>query len=143
MTLSQLASNSSQHLADEFEVVLKFVPGNHQLDSLLHVHNVSTFAMLPSESTFNSNTINIACAHSKGFQLSHLDRVMIHSLHFMSCSNQIEYVNQVTIEDSRLFGGEKLNGTALEFIETSAIIVRCSFINNTIGSYRGPIEFLK
>ena len=143
LTLSQLASNSSKLLADEFEIVLKFAPGNHQLGSLLHVHNVSMFAMLPSESGFSSNTINIACAHSKGFQLSHLDQVTIHGLHFMSCSSGIEYVSQVTIEDSQLFGGEKLNGTALEFVETSATIVRCSFINNTIGSYRGPIGILK
>ena len=141
MTLSQLASNSSDHLADE--TVLRFVPGNHQLDSILCVHKVSMLSMLPSESSFISNTINIACAHSKGFQLSHLDHVVIHDLHFTSCSNQIEYVSQVTIEDSWFFGEEKLNGTALELVETSAIIERCSFINNTIGSYRGPIEIFK
>ena len=73
----------------------------------------------------------------------HLDQVVIRGLHFMSCSNQIEHVSQVTIEDSRLFGGEKLFGTALELVETSANIVQCSIITTPLEVIEILLEFLK
>ena len=140
LTLSQFTSNTAEYLPDE--TLLKFLPGNHQLDSQLYVTNVSNISMVLSESNFLPTTI-ISCTHPGGFQFIHVEFVVINGLTFIGCGgNKIEFVNQVTIEDSSFLGGDN-SETALELVETIASIVRCLFTNNTIGSYRGPIRILQ
>lgn len=137
-TLSQL---TSQHI-DSNKILLKFLPGNHNLNSQIIISNVSQFSMVLSDMLMVTTTV-IQCTHFGGFQFTYVESVVINGLKIISCGgSRIRFVNQLILQNSSFLGREN-SETALELVQTSASILGCSFINNTIGSLKGSIKILE
>ena len=140
ITLSQFASKTF-HYHDVNKTMLKFQPGVHRLDSQFMVINTSSFLMVLSDIKSSVST-DILCTNSGGFRLRYVSSVVISGLNFIGCGgNKVEFVSQLTLENSTFIGQDE-SQSALELVHTSSSIVKCSFVNNTAGSYRGPVNIL-
>ena len=139
LTLNHFASNDS--LKHNVNVTLIFQAGNHSLDSEISITNISEF------NTFSNSTLHqrvtVICNSSGKFNLNNIDYVRISGLHFISCgNNRFAGVNHLTIYNTT-YQHWNGSGTVLELVETTASIVKSSFISNRIGGYRGPIKILE
>ena len=128
LTLSQFADNSTNFL-NSTNTTLIFLPGNHNLESQILFANVSNISML-TMSSLSSNSV-ITCGHDASFKFVSVNGVYVGGLKFVGCAgNKVESVEQFILECSSFVGRADIIGTALELVETSANLVKCSFDNN-------------
>ena len=136
LTLAQFAANSANHLSNETNISLSFLPGNHSLDverSLLHADNFSRTKDIESE---GNGTVFIECGSQSGrFNISETTFAMIKDLHFIGCGgNRVSQVEQFIVEDT-IFEGVEGRGTALVLNKVAnASITRSSLLSNTHSS---------
>ena len=136
LTLSTLAANISNYLNSNTTIV--FLEGNHILDSGLVVSNIDGSLTL---STNGSGTAAIICSENVSLEFSNITQLQISGLEFIRCSSKVERVDQFTLEDSKLHGGN--DNSALYLTHTNTNIVCSSFVSNTAGTYQSHVEVLE
>ena len=130
LTLSQFATNSGQYLHSNTTLV--FLPGTHCLITVnLMLSNIDNFAMKSENST-----AQIKCTNDSHIFFSQLQCIHITNLEFIGCGgNQVRHVEEFMVEDT-IFKAQENSGTALELIQTTALIINCTFVSNRNGSFR-------
>ena len=97
--------------------------------------NVDNFAMKSENST-----AQIRCVRGSHICFNQSWFIHITNLEFFGCGgNQVKYLQELVVEDTK-FEGQENSGTALELIETTALIVNCTFVSNKRGSYRNCLS---
>ena len=125
LTLSQFTNQSDSYLNDNTTLI--FQPGNHSLNSVLSVSNITMLSMHAS----SSNTV-IMCNGLGRFDLSSIPVIHVSNITFIGCpGNKVESVQQFTLEYSSFIGQENAPGTALELIDTTASLCSNTFISNS------------
>ena len=137
VTLSQFAANSNVYLDSNNTLI--FQPGNHSLNQELSVVNVSALLMISDPAVHADASITImqlAKIHLRSINLVH-----IRALNFIGIGgNVIESVDQFFFKESSFTGYEKMVGTALEIVETNAVISRSCFHSNWFGSCKNIVS---
>ena len=135
-SLKQFADNNFNNIEAAANATLKFLSGNHTLDSELKVMNLSEFLMY---SDIKDAWIN--CNGIGSLTFINVNTVLIRNLAFLGCGeNILQQVNLLTVQDS-IFHGYYDSGTALYMIETVANITKSSFLLNT-GTFQYPVDNL-
>ena len=140
ITLSQFAadSRSGSYLYLHQKTVLIFIPGNHSLDSELLITNILSisFNCTCTNPSGSRAKVSVTCAPSTRLVFNAVDSVSISGLEFIGCGgNKASSVGLITIEYSR-FQGVQNSSTALELDGSNAIVVRCLFDLNEVGSLK-------
>ena len=127
-TLSEFANNSSNLL--KFNTKLIFLPGNHRIASELIIANISSFSMFTLSNS--SSSVIFSCEEYVGVSFESIDEVNIRGLRFVECSyHRAKLVKWLRIEDCTFINHTR---TAVMLINSSACIVRTSFLSNLILS---------
>ena len=129
-TLSELAASIVHSSWDvNTAMTLTFLPGNHNLSQELSIANISAIVMITHSA---SAYCTVSCTEPINFH--NVSHVYVRGLKFISCrGNRVMKVSQFTLEESEFVNSTE---TALEVIDTTAIIVNSSFIGNSFGQYR-------
>ena len=129
-------------IADKLQsnTTLVFMQGDHHLNSVLHVSNISMLAILSST---NESVPIINCAQQGNFAISNISNVWIVGLEFRCGGNRIEAVNQFILENSSFYGQAGSPGTILEIVETNAHIVNSFFMFGTVGNFHQQVNILE
>ena len=136
LTLSQFQSNLGSYLSTNTELI--FLAGTHQLSSSLTITNMHNFSMT-FQSSSSSATARITCLimNYRSINFRNFQHIYIIGMEFIGCgstSNQVEYVGNFVLRDSK-FQGQGNSGTALELTGTTAEIFNCRFSSNRRGKY--------
>ena len=134
LTLSQFQSNLGSYLSTNTELI--FLAGTHQLSTSLTITNVHNFSMI-FQSSSSSATARITCLNYKSINFRNSQHLYIIGIEFIGCgstSNQVEYIGNFVLRDSK-FQGQGSSGTALELTRTMAQIFNCRFLSNRQGKY--------
>ena len=137
VTLSDFSTNLTTDTNDDNEsIILFFIPGNHTFESQLLFTNLSSVAMVKSNTTMVSQPVIITCINDAKFEFIELNSLRVVGLTFVGCTGtKVESVHQFTLEDS-IFEGQNV-GTALKLDRVAASVVGSSF-----SSYGGEsIEY--
>ena len=139
LTLSTLAANINNYLNSNTTVV--FLEGNHILDSGLVVSNIDgSLTLSTNGSGTGSGTAAIVCSENISLEFSNITKLQISGLEFIGCSSKVERVDQFTLEDSKLHGGN--DNSALYLTHTNTNIVCSYFVSNTAGTFQSHVEVL-
>ena len=126
LTLSQFTNQSDSYLNDNTTLI--FQPGNHSLNTVLSVSNITMLSM------HTSSSITVILCNGLGrFDLSSIPVVHVRNITFISCpGNKVESVHHFTLEYSSFIGQDwNAPGTALELIDTTASLCNNTFISNS------------
>ena len=137
VTLSDFSTNfTTDSNNDNESIILFFIPGNHTFESQLRFTNLSSVAMVKSNTTMVSQPVIITCHNDTKFEFIELNSLLVVGLTFVGCTGtKVESVHTFTLEDS-IFEGQNV-GTALKLDRVAASIVGSSF-----SSYGGEsIEY--
>ena len=140
-TLSQFAANYTDFmtLLSDSRISLNFLPGKHNLEVIFSVANITELIMLSNSSSLPA----ITCQQNGSFMFAQISYVLIQNLKFAGCGgNNVNSLDHLTIENS-IFLGHSDSKTALVINGTTVVIVNSSFISFTMGTYHGPIEYLR
>ena len=127
VTLSEFSTNFTTDTNNENKsVTLVFLPGNHILESQLTFTNLSSVAMVKSNTTMVTQPVIITCNHDTKFEFIELNSLLVVGLTFVGCTGtKVESVHTFTLEDS-IFEGQNV-GTALKLDRVAASVVGSSF----------------
>ena len=127
VTLSDFSTNFTIDTYGENEsVTLLFLPGYHTLESQLIFTNLSSVAMVKSNTTMVSQPVIITCNNDTKFEFIELNSLFVVGLTFVGCTGtKVESVHTFTLEDS-IFEGQNV-GTALKLDRVAASVVGSSF----------------
>ena len=132
LTLSQFAQNSSRWLS--LNTTLIFLAGNHTLDTVLFISNISNFSMLTTSTSEGTQYVFIVCKDHAHLIFDLADDLWINGLKFIGCgSNRFTSVKNFMIDNST-FQGQNGSGTALDIADTNLTIVNSSFVSNRVGT---------
>ena len=131
LTLSQFAANST--MTSDLSITLIFLSGNHSLNVVMSVSNITNFTML------SSTLPQIACDQSEYFAFFNVGLVLIQNLMFIGCGGSKITASNITVENSTFQGRNGIE-TALTMINTIATITNSCFESYTVGTYRDSIE---
>lgn len=127
LTLSQLADNTSHYLHFNANFILQ--QGSHILTSELSFAN-ATYVFIHGPSLHPSV---LKCEDNGQLSFDYIGNVSISNVNFHQCrGNQVRLVNQFILKHCLFLGH---NSTAISFINSTVIIVNCSFNSNTVGSF--------
>ena len=118
---------------------LVFLPGDHHINSTLHVSNISMLTVL---SSIGESVPVIHCAQESNFTISNIGEVHVIGLEIRCGGNRIEAVNQFILENSTFYGQNSSSGTILEIAATNAYIINSFFKFGTVGNFRGYLDVL-
>ena len=116
-----------------------FLPGDHHLNSTLHLSNISTLTL----SSTDESVPVISCAHESNLTISNISNVRIVGLEFRCGGNRIEAVNLFVLENSTFNGRISTPGTILEIAATNAYIINSFFMFGTAGNLRKSLDILE
>ena len=123
LTLSQFIDKSDSYIVGNTTLILQ--PGNHSLESVLFVSNISKLSLHGTSDTV------IMCHGSGRFELINIPFICISNLTFIGCpENSVYSVHQFTLEDSSFIGQDNAPGTALELVNTTPNLYGNNFISN-------------
>ena len=127
VTLSDFSTNFTTDTNNDNEsVTLLFTPGNHILESQLTFTNLSSVAMVKSNTTIVSQPVIISCHNDTKLEFIELNSLLVVGLTFVGCTGtKVESVHTFTLEDS-IFEGQNV-GTALKLDRVAASVVGSSF----------------
>ena len=136
LTLSQFAANSTDYLSKTTTLVLQ--PGNFTLELTLKVSDVEAFS-IQQNSSLNDGVV---CNHSGKLLFTNVQAISISNLSFKGCfDNKAVHVKHLTLSNTRFVGTTLLErGTALEVIETEALLSHCVFSKYYYGSYHSTLS---
>ena len=130
LTFSQFATNSRSYLS--YSTKLIFLSGNYTLTCNVSISNIGTFSMLS-----HSQSVQIFCKGNTGLELAGIDDVYLNRIKFTGCQgHNVKLVGQFILNDTTF---SYHTGTVLQLVNSTAQIVRCSFISNSFGSHRDVI----
>jgi hypothetical protein len=90
-----------------------------------------------------TSTAQIKCTNDSSMHFSQSQSIHITNLEFIGCGgNKIIRVTKEFLVTDTKFEGRENSGTALELIETTALIVNSTFVSNKKGPY-GEIQYVK
>ena len=135
LTLPQFTSDTSSHL--HTNTTLLFQPGIHILDSNLTTETVLSLQLLKAFLPLNAT---IVCRYSTLYMYN-ITSVHISNLAFVGCSVKGDSIAHFDIEDT-FFSGQENSSTALELINSSAVIHNSSFVSNVVGNLK-RVELLR
>ena len=135
LTLSQFAANST--MISDSSITLIFLSGNHSLELILSVSNITNLTTLSMSSTLPQ----IMCHQNEYFTFFNISLVLIQKLIFTGCGDSKVIISNITIENST-FQGQNGTKTALTMKGTIATITNSCFESYTVGTYRDSIEIL-
>lgn len=132
LTLPQFVTNTSYYLTNN--TTLTFNPGNFTLGLSLEVMDVQSFALRSN----SSSDCVLTCNPTSKLLFHHVEAVHIDNMSFRNCfGNRIAQVKSLFLTNTSFIGETfSAKGTALEFIETTAVIIQCFFSKYFHGSYR-------
>ena len=129
VTLSDFSTNFTTDTNKNNEsIILVFIPGNHTFESQLLFTNLSSVAMVKSNTTVTmvSQPVIITCNNDAKFEFIELTSLRVVGLTFVGCTGtKVKSVHSFTLEDS-IFEGQKV-GTALKLDRVAASVVSSSF----------------
>ena len=127
--LAELAANSGHYFSSNTTLV--FNPGIHQLRLNLTVSNSSNVFF-----TSTSSHALIVCGRFTQLTFNSSHSVRISNVKFLGCGGvTVRDVETVMLQNS-IFEGQNNSGTSLTLIETSAVVINCTFKFNINGSYQ-------
>ena len=129
ITLDNLRSNTT----------LVFLPGDHDLNSTLHVSNIGMLVML---SSVDESVPVIHCGQGSNLTILNISDVHIVGLEFRCGGNRIVNVNQFVVENSIFYGQNSSSGTILEIVATCAYVMNSIFKFGTVGNLREYLDVL-
>ena len=159
LTLKQFISVFNNHSYDSIIITLELDSGDHTLDSLLTISNITSL-------TINSTTATVICSEKDArLKLYSIQDITIRGITFLSCGKiEVLHVNWFTFESSSLQMSQNgslvlehvLSATitgsmflqmhsccdraaALNIHESSILVQHCAFLNN-IGYRIGAIH---
>ena len=137
LTLTQFALNVSHYLNRNTTLILQ--PGNHTLHSSILVSNVHTFTLY-HEAHHGSS---LKCEQSSKLLFDSVRKVNISNLNLTECfNNKVLRVNNLVMSNLSFYGSFFVtSGTALELVESSAILSNCFFTKYYYGTYRSLLTF--
>lgn len=125
LTLTQFAAGSSKYLSDDTTLLL--LSGNHYLETNLAISNVTKFHML----SMDSWVTEVRCKSSARLVFSHTSIINVTHVNFTGCvKNSIMFVGIFGVSNSSFAGHKNVTGTALEIINSSAILISNKFSFN-------------
>ena len=129
LTLTQFAANVDLYLNPNYTTLsLVFQPGTHYLDTNVSLSDLETFLIVPENST-----AQILCTNHSHFQLSGSEYVYVTNVEFVGCGgNEVTDVKEFVLQGVQ-FKGEEETVTALELINTTAVINGSTFESNKKG----------
>lgn len=122
-------------MISDSSVSLILLSGNHSLNLVMSVGNITNFTML----SISSILPQIMCNESEYFMLSNIDLILIQNLMFIGCGNNKITKSNIVLENST-FQGQNGTKTALTMESTIATITNSCFESYTVGTCRGSIE---
>lgn len=138
-TLTQFAANSNSYLKQNTTLMLQ--PGNHTLDSVLLISNITKFFM----TSMIAGTSSIACTPSGKLRLQMVQYASLENMFFTHCvDNTVSNTKRLTL--SRLvFQGPSIraSGTAIHMNNVSVTIHQCSFSFYLYGSIQNTSSHLR
>ena len=136
LTLSEFAVDSSRHF--DPNTTLIFLPGMHSLQINISISDADSLT-LQSENVCPS----VTCENDSFMSFNSIELIHIKNMKFIGCGgNVFESVRQFLLQNSR-FEGKDASLTAFELIHTAAQIVNSTFIDNKMGTIRGPMNVLE
>ena len=134
LTLSQYATNSNG--SDNNNIELFILPGNHSL-----LVNLS-FSNLLSLEIYSNVSTTIECDSSSRLEFEFIDSVYVRNVKFIGCGgNIVRNVDDFLLQETT-FQGKENSGTSLTLINTTAEIVRCTFVGNQFGTVMNGVRSL-
>ena len=130
ITISQFTINTVNDYLD-MNSTLVFLPGNHSLYHKLVIKNVSRLTIT---ALFPMSQTTVTCIDCAGFVFSGIYQVHISDLVFVGCgSSKFELVNQFTLINYSIHGGQINCGSGITLFNVSAKIANGSFVSNLYG----------
>ena len=138
LTLQQFATNVSHRLDDS--TILTLQPGRHLLTLGLVVSNVTMFDMSCNYST-SSQTCTLQCNQNAQLVFDSILYVHIRNIDLLECSgSKVSNTENFTLSNTSFTGSIHVtSGSALEILESTALLCDCSFTNYFYGTHRGII----
>ena len=132
LTLSQFAANSSNYNITN-SMLLIFAPGNHTIESELHIENIHSFSMLADNVHLSNSVINCHNDAQVHVTLNNISTVVMTGLEFQGCIGiSIVSVGHFVIENARFYSNMDIYSTMLAIVDTTASLKRITFTCITI-----------
>ena len=138
LTLSIVAANISSYF--DANTTLTFQEGTHYLDCEISVTGVATEILLQTNSETLESAI-IICRNNARLIFTNINQLRISRLNFIDCSVTVKVVEHFILENSS-FNGHNVNSSAIIFNQANAEILGSSFVANSIGTFKGSVQFL-
>ena len=137
-TLSQYATKPSNFFASNTTLIL--LPGNHSLDLVFWITNITSLSITATNTTSTPVTI-ITCSETGRFQLEDVEQVSMSDLIICGCvNNSILSVGHFKLECCTL-NGQGRDGTGLDIQFTTDINITSSlFLSNSGTSVSHPFR---
>ena len=138
-TLSQFAANSKSYLAQNTTLLLQ--PGNHTLDSMLLVSNITNLSMKPMV----AGTVNIVCTPSGKLRFRMVLYASIGNMFFTHCvDNSVSNVKYLILSRLAFLGPSiTASGTAIHVDNANVTIHQCFFSSYLYGSIQNTTSTLR
>ena len=134
LTISELAANTSSYISSNTTLV--FTAGTHHLTANLTVSDVNNVSI-----TSNGSHTTIVCMNHSYINLIHSQSIHVSNMDFFGYGG----INVLNVEEfvllNTVLNGQDKTKTSLRLIESTANIINCSFISNTIEDI--PVMYLK
>ena len=142
LTLSMISHISNNSYVTVNDKAMIFEQGEHHLDLQLQILNATSFSMIANTTSSSSSNVTIVCKKGVGFTFTGGHNIYVKGLNFIGCTgNELKYVNNFTIEDSKFVGRKRnpvqtytLGSTLNIFQSTSIKFIHTSFENNEFGT---------
>ena len=135
LTLSQFATNSSNHLDVNSSIVLLLQPGSHKLDLEIRFQTLDHVSLLSNGSDLNelSSVAIINCRWPARIAFGAVKEIHIRGLQFRGCyTHNFISASQLTIESCRF---QNHTGSALDIMDSTMKVIGTSFISNSFGTF--------
>lgn len=134
LTLSQFATNSSNHLDDNSNIVLVFQPGSHKLDLEIRFRTIDHVSLLSNGSDQHEPlSVSIKCRWPARIAFDAVKEIHIKGLTFTGCyTHYFISTSQLTIESC---GFHNHTGSTLQIIDSTVKIIGTSFTSNSFGTF--------
>ena len=136
MTLLGLANNFSNYL--HLNTSFIFLPGNHTLEKEIRFTNVSQLS-LHSSTVHTALQTRVTCDQFGLLSFRNVKKIYVVDLEFIGCTISFISVQQVILNGSSFLNA--YNGTAVEFVNSSVILLNCMFHSNSFGSYHNLDDY--
>ena len=136
LTLTQFAANVSHLLNDNTTLILR--PGSHELNLGLVVSNITSFAMRHDSEPGNT----LRCNQRGHIIFDSVQHVHITNVNLVECfGSKVMNTENFTLSNTSFTGSVYVSsGSALEIVESTALLNNCVFTKYIYGTYRWTVS---